>query len=157
MSIREKVFRKHVKGLYQKLSEITCQTPEAFHFDNFELRNRELYYKGKNKSLTTEGGKLKAVGTIVEILDKEGLCELGFVICKDKVTARQAIMLKRVEEELPSASDITKTDGIELQEIMENAARSTENLIRQLNPTHTRGVFHLHTSKLLRTPKRNTP
>ena len=42
-------------------------------------------------------------------------------------------MLNRVEQELPSASDIAKADDIELQEIMENAAKSKENLIAQLN------------------------
>ena len=32
-------------------------------------------------------------------------------------------MLSRVEEELPSASDVAKADDIELQEIMENTAK----------------------------------
>ena len=32
-SIREKVLRENTEGLYQKLSEITHQTPEAFRFD----------------------------------------------------------------------------------------------------------------------------
>ena len=36
-----------------------------------------------------------------------------------KVTARQAVMLNKAAEELPSASDITKVDDIELQEIAE--------------------------------------
>ena len=35
-------------------------------------------------------------------------------------------MLYRVEEELPSTSDLAKANDIELQEIMENAARSME-------------------------------
>ena len=39
MSIREKVLRKHVEGLYQKLSKNMGQTPEVFHFDDFELRD----------------------------------------------------------------------------------------------------------------------
>ena len=43
ISISEKVLREHVEGLYRKLTEVTCQTPEAFHFDYFELRNEELY------------------------------------------------------------------------------------------------------------------
>ena len=43
--------------------------------------------------------------------------------------AQQAVMLNRVE--LPSASDVAKADDIELQEIMENAARSKENLTEQ--------------------------
>ena len=37
MSIREKVLREHIEGLYRKLSEIARQTPEAFHFDNLKL------------------------------------------------------------------------------------------------------------------------
>ena len=41
-------------------------------------------------------------------------------------------MLNKVEEELPSMSDIAKADDIELQEITENAAKSTEDLITQL-------------------------
>ena len=39
--------------------------------------------------------------------------------------AEQAIMLNRVEKELPSASDIVKAGNIELQEINNNTARST--------------------------------
>ena len=39
----------------------------------------------------------------------------------------------RVEEELPSTSDIARTGNIELQEIMKNVARSTEDLITQLD------------------------
>ena len=45
--------------------------------------------------------------------------------------ARQAVMLNKVEEELPSVSDVAKADDIELQEITGNAARSMENLIEQ--------------------------
>ena len=41
-------------------------------------------------------------------------------------------MLNRAKEELPSASDIDKADVIELQEIMENASKSTEDLILQM-------------------------
>ena len=36
-----------------------------------------------------------------------------------------------MEEELPSASDVAKADDIELQEITENAMKSTEDLITQ--------------------------
>ena len=32
-----------VEGLYQKLSEETGQTPDAFHFDDFEIRDGRLY------------------------------------------------------------------------------------------------------------------
>ena len=68
-------------------------------------------------------GKLKSVGEIAEILFKNRLRNLGFDIPKGKLTARQ---------ELPSASDITKADDIELQEIMENASKSMEDLILQM-------------------------
>ena len=36
-----------------------------------------------------------------------------------------------MKEELPTASDITKTDDIGLQEIMKNVAKSMEDLIAQ--------------------------
>ena len=41
-------------------------------------------------------------------------------------------MLNLVEEELLSESNITKADDIELQEIVENASRSIENLNQQV-------------------------
>ena len=37
-----------------------------------------------------------------------------------------------MEEKMHSTSDVAKADDIELQEITENVARSTENLIEQL-------------------------
>ena len=87
------------------------------------------------------GREAELIGVIAEILSKEGLCELGFDTLKSsKVTARQAMMLNRVEQELPSAFDEGKADDIELQEITENAVRSTEDLITQLDDqTHSLG------------------
>ena len=41
------------------------------------------------------------------------------------------MILNRVEEELPSASEVAKADDIELQEIKENAMKSMEDLITQ--------------------------
>ena len=78
MSIREEVCREHVKGLYRKLSEITCQTSEAFHFNTFELSDGELYYEDKSMSLMTGRRKLRSVLTIVRIFGKEGLHKIGF-------------------------------------------------------------------------------
>ena len=72
------------------------------------------------------------VTAIAEILGKEELCELGLDIPRGKITDRQAVMLDKAEQEMPSMSDVAKADDIELQEITENAARSTENLIAQL-------------------------
>ena len=53
----------------------------------------------------------------MQILVKEGLHDLGFNIPRGKVTARQVIMLNKVEKELPSNSDLAKVDNIELQDI----------------------------------------
>ena len=45
--------------------------------------------------------------------------------------AQQAIALNKVQEELPFAADIGKSDDIELQEIMEKIMKGMENLIPQ--------------------------
>ena len=65
------------------------KTSEAFHFDYFELRDRELYYEGKSTPLTIRGRKLRSVGKIAEILGKGGLRDLGFDIPAGKVTAQR--------------------------------------------------------------------
>ena len=65
---------------------------------------------------------LKLVGMLADILGKGGLCNLGFDIPRGKVTAQQTVMLNKAAEELPSESDITKADDIELQEIVEKAS-----------------------------------
>ena len=69
----------------------------------------------------------------MKILGKEGLRDLDFNISKGKVTARQAGMLNKVEEEILSASDVDKAGDIELQEI----AKSTEDLIFQIKDVQT--------------------
>ena len=117
------VNRKHhlEEDLYKKLSENISETPELFHYNYFKLEGGELYYIGNRKSLTTEG-KLKLVGMLVDILGKNRLRRLGFNIPVGKVTARQAVMLNKAAEELPSESDITGADDIELQEIAEKAS-----------------------------------
>ena len=68
----------------------------------------------------------------MKILGKERLHDLGFDIpAEGRLMARQAIMLNRVEVELPSTSDLAKADNMELQAYTENAVRSTENLNQQ--------------------------
>ena len=57
---------------------------------------------------------------------------MGFDIPKVP-TAQQAVVLNKANEELPSAPDITKADDTELQEIMENASKSTEDLISKIH------------------------
>ena len=101
--------KDYVKDLCTKISENIDETPELFHYNYFKLRSGELYYIGNRKPLMTEG-KLKSVGMLVNILGKNRLRRLSFNIPVGKVTARQAVMLNKAAEELPSASDITKAD-----------------------------------------------
>ena len=120
-SQRTKLMEDYVKDLYKKLSENIGETPEEFHYDYFKLEDGELHYRGKRKPLTTKG-VLKSVGMLADILGKGGLRNLGFDIPKGKVTARQAVILNKDTEELPSESDITRADDTELQEIEEKAS-----------------------------------
>ena len=113
--------KDYVRDLYKKLSENIGETPELFHYDYFKLEGREVYYIGNRKPLTTEE-KLKLVGMSVDILGKNRLCRLGFNIPVGRITAQQAVMLNKAAEELPSESDITGADDIELQEIAEKAS-----------------------------------
>ena len=119
-SQRTKLMKDYVRDLYKKLSENIGETPELFHYDYFKLEDEELDYRDSRKPLTTEG-KLKSVGMLADILGKNRLRRLGFNILVGKVTARQAVMLNKAAEELPSESDITKADDIELQETVEKA------------------------------------
>ena len=130
-SHRTKLVKDYVRDLYKKPSESRGETLETFHYDYFKLEDGELYYRGKRKPLTTKG-MLKPAGMLADILGKGGLHSLGFDIPKGKLTAWQAVMLNKAAEELPSESDITKVDDIELQEITENASKSTEDLISQM-------------------------
>ena len=95
--------KDYIKDLYKKLSENIGETPEPFHYDYFKLKGGELYYIGNRKPLMTER-KLKSVGMIADILGKNRLHRLGFNIPLGKVTARQALILNKAAEELPSES-----------------------------------------------------
>ena len=131
-SQRTKLMEDYVKDLYKKLSENIGETPEPFHYDYFKFEGGELYYIGNRKPLMTEG-KLKLVGMIADILGKNRLHRLVFNIPVGKITARQAIMLNKAAEELPSESDITGVDDIELQEIAEKAS----DIISQIKDVQT--------------------
>ena len=117
-SHRIKLMKDYVRDLYKKLSKNVGETPELFHYDYFKLEGGELYYIGSRKPLTAEG-KLKSVGMLADILSKNRLRRLGFNIPVGKATARQAVMLNKAAQELPSESDITKADDIEPQQIAE--------------------------------------
>ena len=131
-SQRTKLKKDYVKDLYKKLSENIGETPELFHYDYFKLEGGELYYIGNRNSLMTEG-KLKSVEMLADILGKNRLHRLGFKIPVGKVTAWQAVMLNKAAEELPSESDITRADDIELQEIAEKAS----DIISQIKDIQT--------------------
>ena len=104
---------------------------DATHYDNFRCKGKQLYFKGRDEPLTNEDGKLRTFGRLKSILGKNKLRDLGFNVPKGP-TARQAVMLNKAKEELSSASVVANVDDTEVQEIMENASRSTENLIEQL-------------------------
>ena len=70
--------------------------------------------------MTTEG-KLKSFGMLADILGKNRLCRSGFNIPVGRITAQHAVMLNKAAEELPSESDITGADDIELQEIVKKS------------------------------------
>ena len=124
--------KDYVKDLYKRLSENIGETPELFHYDYFKLEGGELYYISSRKPLTTKE-KLKSVGMLADILGINRLRRLGFNISVGKLTARQAVMLNKAAEELPSESDITKADDIELQEIAEKAS----GIISQIKDVQT--------------------
>ena len=152
-SQRTNLMKDYVKDLYKKLSENIGETPELFHYDYFKLKGGELYYIGNRKPLTTEG-KLKSVGMLADILGKNRLHRLGFNIPVGKVTAQQAVMLNKVAEELPSESDITGADVIELQEIAEKAS----DIISQINEqTDTDELFEHPLCELLGLDKQLKP
>ena len=124
--------KDYVRDLYKKISENISENREEFHYDYFKLENGELYYRGKRKPLTTKG-VLKSIGMLADILGKGGLRNLGVDIPRGKVTARQAVMLNKAAEELPSESDITKADDIALQDIVEKAS----GIISQIKDVQT--------------------
>ena len=145
-SPRTKLMKDYVKDLYKKLSENIGETPELFHYDYFKLEGGELYYIGNRKPSTTKG-KLKSVGMLADIMGKNKFRRLGFNIPVGHITARQAVMLNKAAEELPSESDITGADDIELQEIAGKAL----DIISQIKDvqTNTEDLFENPLRELL--------
>ena len=112
-SQKTKLMKDYVKDLYKRISENIGETPELFHYNYFKLEGGELYYIGNRKPLMTEG-KLKLVGVLADISGKNRLHRLGFNIPVGKVTSWQAVILNKAAEELPSESDITGVNDMEL-------------------------------------------
>ena len=80
---------------------------------------------------------LREVGVLADRLGKEGLPDLGFDVPVGKITARQFMASYRAGSQLPSTSDITRADDIELQETAEQVSRRIENLNQQVQEEHT--------------------
>ena len=81
-----------------------------------------MYFKGRDKSLMRKGC-LKPYKSLIRILGKNRIYNLGFDVSEWPLSRKQAAALNKAQEELPSASDITKVDDIELQEIAEKASK----------------------------------
>ena len=70
-------------------------------------------------------------------MGKKRLRDLGFDVPVGPITARQFMALYRAGSQLPSTSDITRANDIELQEIAEESLRSIENLNQQVQEEST--------------------
>ena len=70
----------------------------------------------------------KPYKSLIRILGKNRIYNLGFDVSEWPLSRKQAVALNKAQGKLPSASDIDKADDIELQEIV----RSTEDLIFQI-------------------------
>ena len=64
-------------------------------------------------------GPLKPYKSLIRILGKNGIYNLCFDVSEWPLSRKQAVALNKAQEELPSSSDITGMDDIELQEIAE--------------------------------------
>ena len=112
--------------------------PDAFHFDKFELRNNQLYYKENDgKPLTTKKGALRTVKELVKILGVRGLRNLGYNVPEGQSAWDFIKMKKQIKEKLPSVSDITKADDIELIEFSRESSKISEDLIMDIKDTQT--------------------
>ena len=120
-----------VNGLNEILSEHFTKNQDVIYYDDFESIRRELYFKGRDEPLMRKG-HLKLYKSLIRTSSKNRIYSLGFDVSEWPLSRKPAVTLNKAQEELPSASDIDKADDIELQEIVENAARSIENLNQQV-------------------------
>ena len=121
-----------VNGLYEILSEHFPKNQNVIYYDDFESIRGELYFKGRDEPLTRKG-HLKPYKSLIRILGKNRIYNLGFDISEWPLSRKQAVALNKAQEELPSASDITRADDIELQEIAEKAS----DIISQIKDIQT--------------------
>ena len=119
-----------VKGLYEILSEHFPKNQVGYH--DFESVRGKLYFKGRDEPLMRKG-LLKPYKSVIRILGKNRINSLGFDLSEWPLSRA----LNKFQKELPSASDITGVDDIELQEIAEKATKSTEDIISQIKDIQT--------------------
>ena len=112
-----------VNGLYEILSEHFPKNQNAIYYDDFESIRGELYFKGRDELLTRKG-HLKPYKSLIKISGKNRIYNLGFNVSEWPLSRA----LNKSQEELPSASDITGADDIELQEIAEKALDITSQI-----------------------------
>ena len=123
--------------------------PDDFYFNKLELRNGKLYYKENDgKPLMTKKGNLRTVKELVKILGIKGFHDLGHNVPEDQSTL-DFIKMKRAKEKLPSASDITRVDDIELIELSRESSRISEDLIMDMTDTQTQTDDSLPMHELL--------
>ena len=128
--MRTEVLKDQVKGLYEKLTKHFKQNPEVLHYDLFELKGKDLYFKDLDIPLTRRG-RLKTEKTLGDILGVRKLREMGFDI-PIGVTARQLFdEMNKIQKELPSASDIERANDPELIEMTEIAISADKHLLNE--------------------------
>ena len=128
-----------VNGLYEILSEHFPKNQNFIYYNDFESVRGELYFKGRDEPLTRKG-RLKPYKILIRILGKDRIYNLGFDVSEWTLSRKQVVALNKAQEEMPSASDIDKAADKELQEIVENALRSIENLDQQVQEEPTKDL-----------------
>ena len=120
-TLKYETMETFVKSLYRRISGSDNEPPGTINFHNFNLRNGQLHYKDDANHLTTKKWMLRVVAVLVDRLGKEGRRDLGFDVPVGRITAHQFMASYRAGSQLPSTSDITRADDIELEEIAEKA------------------------------------
>ena len=91
-----------VNGLYEILSEHFTKNQAVIYYDDFESIRGELYFKGRDEPLTRKG-RLKPYKSLIRILGKNRIYNLGFDLSEWPLSRKQAIALNKAQEELSSA------------------------------------------------------
>ena len=82
-------------------------------------------------------------------MGKNDLRNLGFDIPKSNLSARQATMLNKIEEELLSTSKMTKASDVELENLTDMVTTNVEEMIHMERDTQTVDLFKYPLRELL--------